>query len=125
MVLVVLGLLVGIATPVAMRYLSTAKSRVARIQVENISVSLDLFRLDVGRYPTAEEGLRALVRRPPGLARWKGPYIEGREPPLDPWDKSYLYRLAPKGAGVAYLLRSNGADGVEGGEGEDADITLR
>ena len=122
-VMVILGLLVGIAAPVAINYVSKAKSDVARIQIQTITASLDLFRLDLGRYPSSEEGLAALVRAPVGLANWKGPYIEGKGPPSDPWDRPYIYQRASQSSS-AYALGSLGADGVEGGEGADADITV-
>lgn len=121
-VLVILGLLAGIISTAAIRYLSKAKSDIARIQLENISTSLDLFRLDIGRYPTTEEGLQALVRRPAGLAKWKGPYIDGNEVPADPWERPYAYE---RPGGGKFNLTSLGADGVQGGEGEDADISAR
>ncbi|MFQ5765780.1 MAG: type II secretion system major pseudopilin GspG [Rhodospirillales bacterium] len=123
-VLVILGLLAGIISTAAIRYLSKAKSDIARIQLENISTSLDLFRLDMGRYPKSEEGLQALVRRPAGLAKWKGPYIDGNEVPTDPWERPYLYERSAGGGG-RFNLTTLGADGVQGGEGEDADISAR
>jgi len=123
-VLVILGLLVGIAAPAAIRFLSKAKSDVARIQLQSISTSLDLFHIDLGRYPTEEEGLQALIRRPSGLERWKGPYLNGSEIPKDPWERPYVYER-PAGGGVAFRLLSLGADGVEGGEGENADIAAK
>lgn len=123
-VLVILGLLVGVATPFAIRYLGSAKTDVAAIQLENFSVALNLFRIHIGRYPTSEEGLSALVRTPAGLSRWRGPYLDGKEVPKDPWDNPYIYqRLATDSN--SYTLLSRGADGIEGGEGENADITRR
>src|SRR5262245_56461183 len=73
-VLVILSLLAAIATPQVMKYLGGAKSEAAKIQIRNLSTTLDLFRLDAGRYPTTEEGLLALIRRPPSAERWNGPY---------------------------------------------------
>lgn len=122
-VLVILGLLAGIISTAAISYLSKAKADIARIQIENISTSLDLFRLDMGRYPTTEEGLTALVRLPAALANWKGPYIGGKEVPVDPWERPYVYER-PAGGG-AFTLLTLGADGAEGGEDEDADISAR
>jgi len=121
-VLVILGLLVGIAAPAAIKFLSKAKSDVARIQLQSISTGLDMFLIDVGRYPNEEEGLQALIRRPSGADRWKGPYLTGGEIPKDPWDRPYVYQR-PAGGGVRLL--SLGADGVEGGEGENADIPAK
>jgi len=123
-VLVILGLLVGIAAPAAIKFLSKAKSDVAKIQLQSISTGLDLFSVDVGRYPSEEEGLQALISRPPGLDRWRGPYLNAKEVPKDPWDRPYVYER-PAGAGGAIRLLSLGADGVEGGEGENADIPAK
>jgi general secretion pathway protein G len=122
-VLVILGLLVGIVAPAAIKFLSKAKSDVARIQLQSISTSLDMFHIDIGRYPTDEENLQALIRRPAGVERWKGPYLNGNEIPKDPWDRPYVYER-PAGGG-AFRLLSLGADGVEGGEGENADIPAK
>lgn len=122
-VLVILGLLVGVVAPAAINFLSKAKSDVARIQLQSISTSLDMFHIDVGRYPTDEENLVALIRRPAGVERWKGPYLNGTEIPKDPWDRPYVYERPS--AGGAFRLRSLGADGVEGGEGENADVSAK
>ena len=119
-VLVILGLLVGIAAPAAVRYLSKAKSDVAQIQLKGFVVALDMFRLDQGRYPTTEEGLTTLVKRPSGLAKWNGPFLEGGVVPADPWDRAYVYEAR---SGASYTLATLGADGQRGGEGENADLT--
>ena len=121
-VLVILGLLFGLVAPRAIDYLSRAKTDVAKMQMENFATSLDLFRLDVGRYPIQEEGLRALVTKPREAERWNGPYLKDREVPLDPWDREYIYRT-PGSHGGPYDLSSLGADGRDGGEDEDADLT--
>ena len=120
-VLVILGLLVGLVAPRAIEYLSRAKLDVARIQIDNLATGLDLYRLDVGRYPTAEEGLSALVARPAGAKHWNGPYLDGISVPVDPWDRTFTYRI-PGSEGRPYDLITLGADGAEGGEGEDVDI---
>lgn len=122
-VLVILGLIVGIAVPAAINYLSTAKPEVARIQMQSLSTALDLYRLDNGGYPSAAQGLGALMARPDGAARWNGPYLKGGALPVDPWDRPYRYSVPGPGA-APYGLASLGADGAEGGEGEDADLTL-
>jgi general secretion pathway protein G len=119
-VLVILGLLVGIAAPAAVRYLSKAKSDVAQIQLKGFVVALDMFRLDQGRYPTTEEGLNVLVKRPAGYAKWNGPFLEGGAIPADPWDRAYIYEGR---SGASYTLTTLGADGQRGGEGENADLT--
>ncbi len=120
-VLVILGLIIGIVAPRAVDFLSGAKSDVAAIQVESLASALDLYRLDVGRYPTTQEGLAALVVAPSGSSGWGGPYLDDEEVPRDPWNNAYVYQ-APGPGGRAYRLMSLGADGQPGGEGEDADI---
>ncbi len=121
-VMVILGMLFGLVGPRVIDYLSRAKADVARIQLENIATALDLYRLDVGRYPSQEEGLRALVEEPTGVKRWTGPYLKDRTMPLDPWDRDYLYAI-PGSHDGSFDLSSLGSDGVEGGEDEAADIT--
>ena len=80
-VMVILGMLFGLVGPRVINYLSRAKTDVARIQLENLSTALDLYRLDVGRYPSQEEGLKALVAEPAGVTRWSGPYLKDRTLP--------------------------------------------
>ena len=122
-VLVILGLLIGLVTPTVISYLGRAKIDVARIQIDSLATALDLYRLDVGRYPRQAEGLAALTRRPAGEEHWNGPYLRG-DVPLDPWHHAYLYKRPKSGAG-GYSLQSLGADGMAGGDGEDADITVQ
>ncbi len=118
--LVILALVMGIVAPRVIGYLSRAKSQTADIQVENIETTLDKFSLDVGRYPSESEGLKALVEAPPGVVGWFGPYFDEEFVPLDPWGREYLYELAEDGQRVR--VYSLGRDGTEGGTGEDADI---
>ena len=106
-VLVILGLLVGIVVPRAIGYLSKAKSDVAKIQIENFATGLDLFRLDVGRYPSQEEGLQALLVRPTGAVTWRGPYLKASSVPLDPWDRAYVYEIPSKRGGPYDLLSAS------------------
>jgi general secretion pathway protein G len=121
-VLVILGLLAAVvAGPQIFKYLGTAKSEAAKVQVSQISQALDLYRLEVGRYPTQEEGLTALIDAPPGLNRWNGPYLKKKEAIVDPWGRQFLYR-AP-GQHGDYDLYTFGADNSQGGNGEDQDIT--
>ena len=121
-VLVILGLIIGIVAPRAVNFLSRAKSDVAKIQIESFATALDLFHLDVGRYPAGQEGLGALIVAPNAAASWNGPYVRADEIPLDPWQRPYRYE-APGENGKPYRLLSLGADGQPGGEGEDADIS--
>ncbi len=118
-VLAILTLLAGIVGPKVLNQLGGAKSKTAGVQIADIEKSLDLFKLDVGRYPTQEEGLEALVKRPATAAQWAGPYLKG-DLPSDPWGTPYKYsNPGPKG-GVEIL--SLGADKAPGGEGENADV---
>jgi general secretion pathway protein G len=117
-VLAILALLGGLVGPKVLDYLGKAKSRTAIVQIAELEKTLDNFKLDVGRYPTTEEGLDALVKRPASANLWSGPYI--KEVPKDPWNNPYKYANPGAGGGVEIL--SLGADGVAGGDGENADI---
>ncbi|MGG5811782.1 type II secretion system major pseudopilin GspG [Falsiroseomonas sp. CW058] len=120
-VLVILGLIASIAAPQAMRYLGGAKHDAAKLQVQGLATALDLYRLDVGRYPTREEGLAALAARPAGAERWNGPYLRRAEQLQDPWGRPWRYRIP--GEHGAFDLFSLGADDRPGGAGEDRDVT--
>lgn len=119
-VLVILGLLAGLVGPQVMKYLSSANTDTARLQVENLNTALDAYRLEVGRYPSTTEGLLALIQAPPGANRWNGPYLKKSLVPKDPWGNDYHY-VAP-GQHGPYDLYSLGADNAEGGDGENQDI---
>ena len=120
-VLVILGLLASIAGPKVMNYLGGAKSDSAKLQVEEFGASLDLFKLETGRYPTSQEGLQALVQAPSGLTGWNGPYLKKKAVPKDPWGNDYRY-VSP-GQHGPYDLSSLGADNRDGGDGENKDLT--
>ncbi len=119
-VLAILALIAGFAVPRVMKYLSSAKSQAAEIQIRNLAGALDLYRLETGRYPTSEEGLKALVERPRGARFWNGPYLDRKDGIIDPWGRPYHYK-SPGDHGP-YDLWTLGADGRPGGEGEDRDI---
>ena len=120
-VLAILGLLAAIAAPQVMRQLGGAKSEAAEIQLEKLGGVLDLYRLEVGVYPTTAEGLTALVDRPAAAApSWNGTYLKNRDALTDPWGRPYQYR-APGDHGD-YDIWSLGADGKPGGEGENRDV---
>ena len=121
-VLAIMALVVGVVAPRVVEYLGRAKSTTAKLQIENLAAGLDLFRLDMGRYPTQPEGLGALALRPAGAAGWNGPYIKGTGVPNDPWGRPYTYRV-PGRDGRPFDLLSLGADGVPGGTGENEDIS--
>ena len=117
-VLAILALLAGIVGPRVLGQLGGAKSKTASVQISDLEKTLELFKLDVGRYPTAEEGLDALVKKPANAAGWTGPYLKGGVP-VDPWSHPYVYKPGPGGT---FEILSLGADGTPGGEGENADI---
>ncbi|HMB72392.1 MAG TPA: type II secretion system major pseudopilin GspG [Gammaproteobacteria bacterium] len=119
-VLMILGLLASIAGPRVLRYLGSAKSDTAALQIEEFGAGLDLFHLEVGRYPTTEEGLGALSEQPSGLRGWNGPYLKKKQIPADPWGNDYRYRFP--GENGSYDLFSLGRDNSQGGEGEDEDV---
>jgi general secretion pathway protein G len=121
-VITIIGLIMGLIGPRVLNYLSESKVKTAKIQMQSFAGALDLFYLDVGRYPSSSEGLAALASRPPGVASWNGPYLKGGAVPNDPWNAAYVYR-AP-GEHGAYDILSYGADGQEGGTGTAADIVL-
>jgi len=120
-VLVILGLLAAFVAPQVLKYLSKAKTDVARAQVMNIASILDLYKLEVGRYPDQQEGLEALIQQPPDEPRWNGPYVKKPDALLDPWGEMYQYRTP--GEHGPYDLFTLGADQAEGGEGENQDVT--
>jgi general secretion pathway protein G len=113
-VLAILSLLVGVVAPRVIDYFSRSKTDIARLQIDQLGSALDLFRLDVGRYPTSQEGLGGLVARPGTAASWAGPYLKGTSVPADPWGRPYQYR-SPGSEGRAYDLFSTG-DGANTGD---------
>lgn len=119
-VLVILGLLAGLVGPQVMKYLGSSKTKAARLQIEDLAASLDLYRLEVGRYPTSEEGLQALVEQPANATGWNGPYLKKRQVPQDPWGFEYQYRSP--GEHGSFDIVSLGADNAEGGDGENQDV---
>lgn len=119
-VLVILGLLMSVVGPQVMKHVGGAKTDTARMQLEELSSALDMYHLEVGRYPAQNLGLRALIEQPSGEKRWKGPYLRKSKVPQDPWGNDYVYRYPGKQG--AFDLYSLGADGQPGGEGDNADI---
>jgi general secretion pathway protein G len=119
-VVIIIGLLAGLVLPQFIRQEEKAKLRTTKAQIELFGTALDTFRLDVGRYPTSDEGLQALRQKPGGLDRWDGPYLR-KDLPLDPWSKPYVYRSP--GEHGPYDIVSYGADGTPGGDGDNRDIT--
>jgi len=120
-VLVILTLIVGIAGPQVLRQFGKAKSDTARIEVNRLVTEVEFFRVDVGRFPTSEEGLSGLLSQPENASGWSGPYLSKASQVNDPWDNPYIYSLTIDGRGVE--ISSLGADGAAGGTGEDADVS--
>lgn len=120
MVMAIIGLLAALVVPRFTQKVSKSKLQAAQTQIEYFGAALDSFRLDVGRYPTTDEGLEILYTKPEGLATWDGPYLKKRVP-LDPWKNRYEYKCP--GDHGEYDIISYGADGKEGGEGENQDIS--
>ncbi len=120
-VLIILGLIAAFAAPRVIKFVGGAKTDSARIQIERLSGVLDLYRLQIGRYPSEGEGLNALMEAPADASNWDGPYLKKADALNDPWGRPYLYRFP--GEHGDYDLYSLGADGQEDGEGEDRDLT--
>jgi general secretion pathway protein G len=120
-VLTILMLLAAVTGPQVLSYLGQARSQAAQVQIKNISTALELFYLHNGDYPSEQVGLSALVKAPPDVANWRGPYVKGAEGLLDPWGRPYRYR-AP-GRHGEFDVFSLGRDNKEGGTGEDRDLT--
>jgi general secretion pathway protein G len=116
----ILGLLGVVGAIQLSGYLGQARTDTARLQLDQLVTALDLFRIDVKRLPSSEEGLRALVEMPAGASGWRGPYLRKSEALMDPWGKAFLY--ARPGQHGEYDLASYGADGRPGGSGEDLDV---
>lgn len=119
-VLGIIALLAAVVGPQLMGYMGRARTDAARAQIGAISTALELYSLDVGNYPTAQQGLPALVQGPPGVGRWRGPYLRKAEGLIDPWGKPYQY-LVP-GRRTPFEVFTLGRDGATGGAGEDQDV---
>jgi general secretion pathway protein G len=110
-VLAILGLLIGLVAPAALRQLGSAKEKIAHQTIERLGSVLDIYKLDVGSYPTTDQGLQALITRPSGVARWNGPYLKGEKVPEDPWGRPFIYRSPSQRPGHEYDLLSLGPTG--------------
>jgi general secretion pathway protein G len=120
-VILIIGMLVGIVGPRLLGQVSKSEVTTARAQLDALDKAVQAYRIDVGRFPSSAQGLRALVSAPSEEAtRWRGPYLQGEVPP-DPWGSPYQYRL-PGSNGRDYDLYSLGRDRMQGGSGDDADL---
>ncbi len=118
-VLAILGLLMALVGPNVMRQLGGAKTKTAGIQIKDLEQALEMYKLDVGRYPSSQEGLEALTRKPSNATGWNGPYLKS-DVPMDPWNREYHYQYPGERAEVD--IYTYGANGSPGGEGEDTDV---
>jgi general secretion pathway protein G len=118
-VVIIIGLLASLVGPKLFGKVGSAKLKAAKAQIELFGTALDALRLDAGRYPTTEEGLKALREKPSGVETWQGPYLP-KEIPVDPWGRAYVYKSP--GEQGEYEIISFGLDGAEGGEGENQDV---
>ena len=118
-VLAILGLLMSLVGPRVLSQLGGAKTKTAAIQIKDLEQSLEMYKLDVGSFPSSEQGLDALVVKPAGVVGWNGPYLKS-DVPLDPWNREYMYTYPGERAELD--ISSYGQDGAEGGEGEDSDV---
>lgn len=119
-VLAIIGMLAALVGPTVMNQLGGAKTKTTKVQVRDFEQALEVFKLDVGRFPSNEEGLDALVRQPGNLTGWNGPYLRRNQIPQDAWNRPYHYRFPGERSMIDIF--SLGADGSPGGEGENADI---
>ena len=118
-VLAILGLLMSLVGPQVLNQLGGAKTKTTAIQIKDLEQALEMYKLDVGRFPSTGEGLVALVAKPAGSTGWNGPYLKS-DVPLDPWNREYHYKY-PGERGELDIF-SYGQNGTPGGEGEDADV---
>ncbi len=120
-VLVILVLLASIIGPRVIGYLGSSRAKTAHVQIESLVTAMELFHIDVGRYPTSTEGLTALVKSPGNIPGWNGPYLTKGGVPQDPWGRPYLYQAGQNG--TSFEIKTLGADGKEGGTDENADVS--
>lgn len=119
-VLAIMGMLAAIIAPQVIKYLGTSKTQTAKVQIQNVMAALELYRLDVGRYPTGPEGLQSLVTAPPTAPNWNGPYLKKDSALKDPWGFAYVYQIPGQHGEVDVFTL--GRDQQPGGTGEDQDI---
>ncbi|HWA79811.1 MAG TPA: type II secretion system major pseudopilin GspG [Acetobacteraceae bacterium] len=117
-VIVIIGLLIGLVAPAVLRQLGGARISVTKQSIARLGSVLDLYKLDVGSYPTSDQGLAALVQKPGDVDSWNGPYLQGGKLPLDPWNHPYLYQNPSVREGLPYDLCSHGPDNVQGAPGQ-------
>lgn len=118
-VLAILGLLMSLVGPQVLNQLGGAKTKTAGIQIKDLEQALEMYKLDVGRFPSTAQGLNSLVTKPADASGWNGPYLK-KNVPQDPWKREYHYKY-PGDKGELDIF-TYGANGAPGGDGEDADV---
>jgi general secretion pathway protein G len=121
-VLAILGLLIGLVAPAVMRQFGSAKEKIAHQSIERIATVLDMYKLDIGSYPTTEQGLQALITQPQGVTHWNGPYLKGDKLPEDPWGHLFIYHTPSQRTGHEYDLYSLGPTGQAAGPDDTSAI---
>jgi general secretion pathway protein G len=121
-VLAILGLLIGLVAPAALRQLGSAKEKIAHQSIERLASVLDIYKLDVGVYPTTDQGLQALITKPQGVTRWSGPYLKGDKLPEDPWGRPFQYRSPSQRPDHEFDLYSLGPTVQTGGSTDAAAV---
>lgn len=122
-VLAILGMLIGLVAPAVMRQFGSAKEKIATQSVERLATVLDMYKLDVGVYPTTDQGLRALITQPQGVPHWNGPYLKGDKLPEDPWGRPFVYRSPSDRSGHEFDLYSLGPTGQATGPGDASAVS--
>jgi general secretion pathway protein G len=115
-VIAILGLLIGLVAPAALRQLANARTSIAHQSIERLGAILDMYKLDVGSYPTTDQGLQALVQQPAAVPNWSGPYVKGDKVPLGAWNHPYVYRAPSARPAHQYDLCSAGPAGNATGD---------
>lgn len=118
-VLAIIAMLAGLVGPSVLNQLGGAKTKTAKIQIKDLEMSLEMYKLDVGTYPSSSEGLQSLVQKPSDADGWNGPYLKS-DVPKDPWKNDYYYVYPGTRADID--IYSLGQDGAQGGDGEDSDV---
>jgi general secretion pathway protein G len=124
-VLAILGLLIGLVAPAVMRQFGAAKEKIALQSVERLATVLDMYKLDVGNYPTTDQGIQALITQPQGVVHWNGPYLKGDNLPEDPWGHPFVYRSPSERPGHEYDLYSLGPAGQATGPQDTSAIASK
>jgi general secretion pathway protein G len=119
-VIAIIALIAVVLTPQLIGQLSRARAKSAQLQLDTVASAVELFRSDVGRYPSASEGLPALLNDPGGVEGWTGPYLKDAKAVNDPWNRPLIYKVDP--SGNSFFVQTLGADGKPGGGGADRDL---